>query len=449
MIDNFLGADPLRRQTPKLVEPVKQEPLRSIHELVAEQEATETAGDQSPGAVQTPTDILPETPNEVESSSVNNTSQVKRAPGFFAFRWTLSKRWTIVLGLVVALLIGGGLTAAYTLTRPTVKGGVYTSKNPPKPAPKITTVASSLSGLQVDPSVNERPVLGVMIENSPDARPQSGLDQAGVVFEAIAEGGITRFLALYQDTQPDYIGPVRSARPYYVQWCMSFDCAYAHAGGSPEALQNIGAWGTKDLPDTRGIFWRISNRYAPHNLYTSSSKLTELAATKGYGKPTLTGFTRKKDKPYVAPPAATATPKKNTTPETRPPANVVNLNTSSGSYNAQFNYDPATNSYARAQGGAAHTTIDAAGTQTQIKSKVVVALITNYGVAADKHSQYGVTGSGQAVVFQDGTVIQASWSKTETASPLRLTDAAGADIALNAGQTWLTALSGADRLSYQ
>ncbi|MCP5939883.1 DUF3048 domain-containing protein, partial [Klebsiella pneumoniae] len=86
--------------------------------------------------------------------------------------------------------------------------------------PKPTTVANTLTGLQVAPDVNQRPVTGVMIENSTDARPQSGLDQAGVVFEAIAEGGITRFLALFQDTQPDYVGPVRSSRPYYVQWAL-------------------------------------------------------------------------------------------------------------------------------------------------------------------------------------------------------------------------------------
>jgi len=112
---------------------------------------------------------------------------------------------------------------------------------------KPTTEASKLTGVQVDPAVNQRPTTAVMIENSTAARPQSGLDQAGVVFEAIAEGGITRFEAIYQDSQPAYLGPVRSVRPYYIQWALGFDAAIAHVGGSPEALSDIKTWNAKDL----------------------------------------------------------------------------------------------------------------------------------------------------------------------------------------------------------
>lgn len=450
MINDFLGADEPRRSKPKRIEPLEQDPQRSIHDLVAEHAAAEAAAEQSPEAYNAVAPEPAQIENEVEDLSVESPSQVKARSGFFSAQWTLSKKWTIVGAVLTALLIVGGLTAAYTLTRSDVKGGVYKSKSPAKPAPKITTVANTLSGLQVDPSVNERPVTGVMIENSQEARPQSGLDQAGVVFEAIAEGGVTRFLALYQDTQPDYLGPVRSARPYYVQWCMGFDCAYAHAGGSPEALANIRAWGTKDLNDTRGIFWRVDSRYAPHNLYTSIAKLSELEASRGYGKPTFTGFVRKKEQPYKKPVTTPASqPQPKVPQDSRTSASAINLNISSGIFNARFDYDASTNSYKRNQGGAPHMVVNSAGAQTQISAKVVVAIVTSYGVAADKHSQYGVIGSGQAVIFQDGTVSEATWSKADTTAPLKFTDAAGKDIALNPGQTWVTALSGIDRLSYQ
>ena len=77
---------------------------------------------------------------------------------------------------------------------------------------------------------------------------QSGLAQAGVIFEAVAEGGITRYMALYQDTSPGYIGPIRnSARPYFIQWALGFDAAYAHVGGSPEAISDIQTWNVKDI----------------------------------------------------------------------------------------------------------------------------------------------------------------------------------------------------------
>ncbi|QQS18058.1 DUF3048 domain-containing protein [Candidatus Saccharibacteria bacterium] len=435
MIDDFLGADEPRRK-PKRIEPLEKEPQRSIHDLAAEHDASEQT---PPEPAFVPPDEIAETANEVVTNPVDMPSQVKTRPGFFSPRWTLNKQWTIATMILTILFIGCGGATAYFLTRPTVKGGVYQSKNPSKPVPKITTVASTLSGLQVDPSVNQRPVFGVMVENHyPDARPQSGIDKAGVVFEAIAEGGITRFLTLYQDTQPDYIGPVRSARPYYVQWCMSFDCAYAHAGGSPEALADIRAWGTKDLNDTQGFFWRISGRYAPHNLYTSIPKLGELAASKGYGAASFTGFTRKNEQPYKAPAATTPNQKQTATTDTRTPATGINFNISSGQYNARFDYDTTSNTYNRSQGGAAHMVVDSTGAQTQLHPKVVVAIITTYSVASDKHSQYDVLGSGQAFVFQDGTVTTGTWSKSDTAAPLTFTDGAGKPLSLNPGQTWIT-----------
>jgi hypothetical protein len=290
-----------------------------------------------------------------------------------------------------------------------------------------------------------------MIENSTDARPQSGIDQAGVVFEAIAEGGITRFLAIFQDTQPDYIGPVRSARPYYVQWCMGFDCALAHAGGSPEALQNIRSWGTKDLNDTAGIFWRVSSRYAPHNLYSSITKLNELESSRGYGAPTFTGFARKKDQPYKAPSTATNTksaPK--TTPDSRTAASSIDIAISSSKFNSHYDYDAKTNAYHRSQAGAPHTTVNASGGQAQISPKVVVAMVMQYGIEADDlHSQYTVTGSGQAYIFQDGTVTEGTWNKADTTAPLLFKDASGKDLPLNPGQTWLTAVSAANLVSHK
>ena len=101
-----------------------------------------------------------------------------------------------------------------------------------------------------------------MVENSLAARPQSGLSQAGVVFEALAEGGVTRFMALYQDTTPTNVGPIRSARPYFIEWAMGFDAAYAHVGGSPVALSDIKAWNVQDLNQFYygGYYHRISSR---------------------------------------------------------------------------------------------------------------------------------------------------------------------------------------------
>ncbi|GAC1498374.1 MAG: DUF3048 domain-containing protein [Candidatus Saccharimonadales bacterium] len=334
--------------------------------------------------------------------------------------WPPSRK-EILIGLVVLLLLGAL--------------GYWLYPDKPKPIAKIShkpivkvvapkLVPSSLSGLPVDPSINAKPVTAVMIENSLDARPQSGLSQASVVFEAIAEGGITRFLTLFQDTSPDNIGPIRSARPYYVQWALGFDAAYAHVGGSPEALSDIKNWGVKDLDQfaNSGSYHRVSSRAAPHNVYTAVATLNQLEASKGYNTSTFSGFTRK----LAAPSSA-------------PTAKMIDFAISSPLYNVHYDYVAATNSYNRSEGGAAHT--DANGS-TQISPKVVVGLVMPYGLEADDHhSQYGTIGSGPAYIFQDGLVTVGQWAKTSEKSQFTFTDSAGQPLGLNPGQTWLTALA--------
>lgn len=363
---------------------------------------------------------------------INLESSVSKRPSsgwkrFNKLNWPPGKKEWIIL-FIVLLLIGGGI-AGWKLTH---KPKPPTIRPIPKVTPQTKTVPSTLTGLPVDPSVNQRTVTGVMIENSIPARPQAGLGQAGVVFEAIAEGGITRFLALYQDTAPDNVGPIRSSRPYYLQWNLAFDAGYAHVGGSPEALADIKAWGVRDLDQfyNSGSYHRVSSRAAPHNVYTSIADLNQLEVNKGYITSHFTGFARKtKD-----------------TPSKQPNARSIDFNVSGPSYNVHYDYDAKTNSYARSEGGTPH--IDS-NTGKQITPKVVIAMIIPYSLEADGyHSIYGVIGSGPVYVFQDGTVTTGQWSKSSATSQIKFTDSSGKTIKLNPGQTWLTALASADRVSY-
>ncbi|TAH36260.1 DUF3048 domain-containing protein [Candidatus Saccharibacteria bacterium] len=358
----------------------------------------------------------------------------KSKKAFLDWHWRYGRKTTVAIIVVAVVLIGGGIAAAY-LNQPKNQGGTTVSKRGVYKPPKPKVIYSTLTGLPVaDEGVNQRPVTGVMIENSTDARPQSGMNQAGIVFEAIAEGGITRFLTLYQDSQPDYLGPVRSVRPYYIQWCMGFDCSIAHVGGSPEALQSLKQWGGKDLDQfaNSGAYYRISSRYAPHNMYTSMAALNTLETQKGFGASSYTGFARKDD------------------PKQKPAANASSIDFAlSGVYfNAHFDYDAASNSYKRSQAGAPHMVVDKAGAQTQLQPKVVVALFMQYSLNG-KYSVYNVIGSGQAIIFQDGVATAATWAKTDLKTPLTLTGADGKPLALNRGQTWFTALSDAGKATYK
>jgi DUF3048 family protein len=344
---------------------------------------------------------------------------------------SITKKQWIIIGIVAAVLLGGGFAAYYFLIRDDPKPVVVKKEEKKKPAPAPVPLYSTLTGLPIaDTSVNDRPVTAIMIENSQDARPQSGLNQAGVVFEAIAEGGITRFLTLFQDSEPDYIGPVRSVRPYYVQWLMGFDAAVAHVGGSGQALAMIKSEGVKDLDQfaNSGAYWRVSNRYAPHNMYTSMAKLREAENKRGFGKSNYTGFARKDD-------AANA----------QPSAKTIDFNISGALYNAHYDYDIATNSYKRSEGGQPH--VDERSAQ-QLSPKVVIGLAMPQGKNG-VYTTYNTIGSGQAFVFQDGVVIPGTWEKTSNTAQFVFKDGTGAEIKLNRGQTWITVVGSPDRVTYQ
>ena len=134
------------------------------------------------------------------------------------------------------------------------------------------TKARLLDGRVVAKEDAELLPIGIMIENLPTVRPQSGLSQAQVVYEALVEGFSTRFLVVYDPKElPDLIGPIRSSRPYYLEWISEYDGLYVHAGGSPESLAAIDGLGIKDLNALfKGqYFWRDHSQSAPHNLYSS------------------------------------------------------------------------------------------------------------------------------------------------------------------------------------
>lgn len=353
---------------------------------------------------------------------------------WFNLPWPPNK--TEILAMcAVLVIVAASLTAFAILHKPQAVETVATVAPVKKAPPKPTTVASTLSGLQVQPEVNQRPVLGIMIENSKEARPQSGLSQAGVVFEAIAEGGITRLLALYQDQQPTNIGPIRSARPYYVQWNLGFNAAYVHVGGSPDALQNIKDWGVQDINQfyNGSSFHRESSRPSPHNVFSNVETLSALANQKGF-KSTFTGFPRKTAKAAK-----------------QPTATSINLNISSTLYNVHYAYDAASNTYLRSEGGAVHVDNNSG---KQLSPNVVIAIVVPMTAGAKtaqggSYSNYNPLGSGTAYIFQDGVVTTGSWHKTSNTEQISFTDASGTILKLNPGQTWISAVTASSKVTYQ
>ncbi len=336
--------------------------------------------------------------------------------------------FVITLGLIIA--VGAGLLAwLWMQPEPTAPAQI---KIPAKKV--IPKFYSPLTGTEVlDDNATKRQVTAIMIENSPDARPQSGLKDAGVVFEAVAEGGITRFVALYQESQPGLIGPVRSVRPYYVEWAAGFDPAVAHIGGSARALQMIrgGGYGV-DLDQffNAAAYWRASDRYAPHNVYTNFERLNTLESTKGKASSNFTFSPRVNEKKADTPTATT-----------------INMAVSSGSYAVDYTYDGATNSYIRKQGGENH--VDREGGQIQPKVAIAMRVQMSLGFEDGNREQITTTGTGQAYIFQNGTVTEATWSKADAKAPLKFTGSDGKEVPLIRGQTWITAVPAERNISWQ
>lgn len=343
-----------------------------------------------------------------------------KAPNWFKRH----KKLAIILSVVAVLVVGGGVTATlYFLNQKSPVTPAKAGKPTPKPAP--IKYYSPLTGNEVaNEAATTQAVTGVMIENSPDARPQSGLKDSGVIFEAIAEGGITRFLVLYQEQKPQLIGPVRSVRLYYVQWVGAFDASVAHIGGSAFALKEVRNGSYKDIDQffNAGAYWRATDRFAPHNVYTSFEKLDALNAAKGYTTSKFVGFTRKDSKALTA-----------------PIATQINVTMSSALFNSSYVYNATTNSYDRSQGGAPHTDREFG----QLSPKVVIIMKVPMQLIFEDgyREQLDVIGSGTAYVFQDGDVHEVTWAKTSTGSQITFTTAEGQDFRLaRGGQTWITAV---------
>jgi len=293
---------------------------------------------------------------------------------------------------------------------------------------------SPLTGLEVpDEAATKQPVTAIMLENSPDARPQSGLKEAGVVYEAIAEGGITRFLALYQESKPELIGPVRSLRPYYVDWAAPYDASIAHIGGSYKALQEVRNGNYRDIDQffNADTYWRSTDRYAPHNVYTNFKNLDELNNKKGYKTSTFNGFPREK---------VTKNPETNIKKDQKiyPTATNIDITISSATYNVNYTYDAENNNYKRSQGGEPHTDRE----KGQITPDVAIAIKipTELGFEDGYREQMQTTGSGEAYIFQNGVAIQGTWKKVGTKDQIQFLDKEGKVIKLVRGQTWITAI---------
>lgn len=285
---------------------------------------------------------------------------------------------------------------------------------------KDTRVRAPLSGMLVDPDLAARRPIAVVIENHPDARPQTGFSNASLVYETLAEGGITRCLAIFQENDSE-VGPVRSARTQFVYWASELKAIFAHAGGSDDALALIEKVDVLDFNQFSygSNFWRDSSRYAPHNLYSTTEKLREGGKKAGYSeKEDTTPFKFKDDEKL----------------EARPEAQNITINFSSFDFKVGYVYDKINNNYERSVGGKPH--VDKLSGK-QLTAKNIIVQFANVSEKSGGDAQVQAVGSGKTKYFIGGKAFEGTWKKTGASARTKYLDEAGKEIELNAGTTWV------------
>jgi hypothetical protein len=284
-----------------------------------------------------------------------------------------------------------------------------------------------LTGRLVAPGLAARHPIAVMVDDQWAARPQSGFGEASVVWQAPAEGGIPRYMLIFAEGDPSSVGPVRSARLYFVQWAAEWNAVYVHVGGSPQAMALLRAKGGGQLVYDadefrwgRTYLWRTTDRFAPHNVYTDGKNLRAMGARVGAGDVSAEPAWRfAADAPL----------------DRRPTGATIDLSYRYGQVG--YRYDRRTNTWRRSVEGKVQR--DRANGRI-VAPKNVVIMEVAFGLLGPGQKgrlEAGNIGSGRAWIATNGTTIVGTWRKASSGGPTLFFDRAGNPVTLTRGQTFV------------
>jgi len=341
-------------------------------------------------------------------------------------------------------------TAAATSAGPSLGPSPSPTATPvptPTPTPAPSLVPAPLTGRLVTEAIAERHPIAVMVDDLSPARPQSGFSAASVVWQAPAEGGIPRYMMVFQENTPGDVGPVRSSRYYYIAWAAELRAVYAHAGGSPQALATLRTQGQGQLVYNAdefrwgGSFRRSATpptstgglRVGPHNLYTTGKQLRALvAAVHAKDGPIASPWRFADDAPLARRPVGGRI-------QVTYQANVV-----------RYDYDRDTNTYLRSV-SVEGKQFDAS-TKQRVAPKNVIVMLMRFGPLDDgshKHRlEATVVGSGKAWLSTNGVTIQGIWKKASLKGPTQFFDKSGNPVTLTVGQTFIQVMKTTDPIKF-
>lgn len=276
-----------------------------------------------------------------------------------------------------------------------------------------------LTGLPSEEQPEHR-AISVMINNHPSARPQSGLPNADLVFEILAEGGVTRFLAIYQSDMPDVVGPVRSARDYYIELAKGYDSLFIAHGYSPKAKEMLDGGYVDHINGMQydgTLFKRANFRVAPHNSYITYENIVKGAEKIGYsltGAPE--GYTFLEDGEDV----------------TGIEAPTVTVDYSDQRFQVRYEYDPVSEVYTRLS--ANEITADYETGEEVFISNIFIVEMDHAIIDNEGRRRIDITSGGKALLAQKGKIQEIEWENVDgKIVPI----SAGSDVPLVPGKTWI------------
>lgn len=297
-----------------------------------------------------------------------------------------------------------------------------------------------LTGLSVEPEFLELRPAVVMLDNHYGARPQAGLAEADHIYEILAEGRITRYMAVFQSGSPSTVGPVRSARPYFIDKALEYDPYYVHVGGSMQAMTDIINLSMADvdgLSSGSNVFWRMSHKRIPHNMYSSLEAIRKESQRRKYRVSGSFEAPIFNEEP-VEPAGESCVYLKA----------VYKKPTSSDSvgYFIEFEYNPETGRYDRSVNGKPHVDENS---KLRLGAENILVQIASHKVI-DKEGRRAISliGEGRGYFLSLGKKQEVTWKKSGRYARTVFYDMNGDEIHFNPGQTWFQVVESDNTLGW-
>lgn len=289
---------------------------------------------------------------------------------------------------------------------------------------QVLVPRSLLSGVEVAGELAELPIVGVMLDNHPNARWQAGLREAEIVYEIRVEGNFTRYLALFQVTDPEVIGPIRSARTPFITRILEYDAIFAHFGASAHGTKSLNSFGVHSVDGMAvglPVYYRNHSvgKEAPHNAYSSMAEIREYTQSRSFPEKTeFEGYEF-----YDEPTAPGGEKVEEFT------LYIMPGNTTAYSYLSEEGI------YHRYKDGALH--IDENDGEPLEVTNVIVQFVGNFMVDSEGPTDIGEVGEGKGLFFSQGEQVEITWEKADREAPTVFFDQEGQPLQLNIGQTFI------------